>query len=290
MMKKEEHFAIWRKALKETLSLNSVLAAAGMAYFAFLSLFPVILLIVAVASRWFDPLWVENELITQLEFIIPGFTQLLGANIARVVQARGSVTATALVLLVWSGSTLFSIVARILDRIWNGRNLRPRIRSRGLALLFVGGFSIVIFPLLFVGTWVTPLLKGLLPDLPLLLYRDMGELFSVLGNILLFGLLYRLLPHAGPRWREVWVGAIPAGILWAIAKRVFVSYTARYLLASNLVYGSVSTIIAFLAWVHISGLILFFGAYLGVEYGEKEKSVPERSVQMDAQTKDKDNK
>ncbi len=268
-------------AFKETISLNSILSAAGMAYFAFLSIFPLVLLMVAVASRWFNPLWVEDEIVSQLEFIIPGITQFLGDNIAQVVRARGSVTATAIVILIWSGSTLFSIIARILDRIWNGRDLRPGFRSRGLAVLFVGGFSIIIFPILFIGTWVTPLLKGLLPDLPLFLYQGMGALLSVLGNILLFVLLYRLLPHAGPRWRQVWVGAVTAGILWEIAKRLFVSYTARYLLASNLVYGSVSTIIAFLAWVHISGLILFYGAYLGVGYrgvGEGDVSARKASA------------
>ena len=265
-MTKEEHFIIWRNALKEIFTLNSTLAAAGMAYFAFFSFFPLILLIIAVASHWFDPLWVESEIISQLEFVIPGISQFLGENLVQVIQARGSVTTSASLILIWSGSTLFSIVARVLDTIWNGQDVRSGFRYRGLALLFVGGLSIVILPLLFIGTWLAPLAKDLLPDLPAILFLDVGFLTSALVSAVFFGLLYYFLPHKGPAWRDIWIGAITAGILWEIAKSFFLSYSTSFLSTSNLVYGSVATIIAFLTWVYLSGLIFFFGAYLGVGY------------------------
>ena len=175
-MTKEEHFIIWRNALKEIFTLNSTLAAAGMAYFAFFSFFPLILLIIAVASHWFDPLWVENEIISQLEFVIPGISQFLGENLVQVIQARSSITTSASLILIWSGSTLFSIVARVLDTIWNGQDIRSGFRYRGLALLFVGGLSIIILPLLFIGTWLAPLAKDLLPELPAIVFLDLGFL------------------------------------------------------------------------------------------------------------------
>ena len=273
-MSKEEHFAIWRTAFKDTFTLNSILAAAGTAYFALFSFFPLILLTVAVASHWFDPLWVETELITQLEFIIPGITSLLGENLTQLVQARGTVTTSALLILVWSGSTLFSIIARVMDTIWGGQDTRSTLRYRGLALLFVGGLSVIAIPILFIGTWVTPLIQNWVPDLPYSLYVNLGFFVSVFINTALFGVLYRFLPHVGPAWRDVWIGAISAGFLWTLAKRGFMSYTSTFLSSSNLVYGSVSTIIAFLTWVHLSGLIFFFGAYLGKGYrgsGEQER-------------------
>ena len=265
-MTKEEHFTVWRNAVQDTFMLDSILAAAGTAYFAFFSFFPLIMLIVAVASRWFDPLWVESELITQLEFIMPGISKLLGDNIAKVIQARTSATVTALILLAWASSALFSIITRILDRIWSGQDVRSRIRYRGLALLSVGGLSVIVLTFLFIGFWIMPLLKGLIPDFPIVLYENVNFLFSVLVNVILFAILYRFLPHASPEWHDVWIGAITAGILWAMAKRFFLSYIPSFLSTSNLVYGSVSTIIAFLAWVYFSGLIFFFGAYLGKRY------------------------
>lgn len=271
MMSKEKHFSIWRKAFKESFTLNSILAAAGIAYFALLSFFPLILLVIAIASLWFDPLWVENEIITQLEFIIPGITQLLGENLANVVHARASVTTTASLILLWSGSTLFSIIARVLDTIWSGHDLRPGMRYRGLSLLFVGIMSLTILPLLFLWTTLTTVISSLLPYLPVFLYQYLTPLISVLISILLFGLVYRYIPHTRPNWREAWIGAITCGILWEIAKHAFLYYTANFLSSSNLVYGSVSTIIVFLTWVHLSGLIFFFGAYLSVGYSRSSK-------------------
>ena len=184
-MTKEEHFKIWKTAFKESLSLNSILSAAGLAYFALLSFFPIILLIVAIASIWFDPLWVESELITQLEFVIPGISQLLGKNLTKLVAARASVTTSASLLLAWSASTLFSMLARIMDSIWSGSDVRSGIRYRGLALLLVAGSCLIILPLLIIGTWVAPLARNLLPFKSILFSPIAILLLSLFFNIFL---------------------------------------------------------------------------------------------------------
>jgi len=272
-MKKETHFRIWKEASKNALSLNSILSAAGTAYFAFFSFFPLILLIVAVASYWFDPLWVESELINQLEFVVPNIAKILGENIDKVVRARSTATLTALILLSWASSALFSIITRILDMIWSGRpNVRSRLRYRGFALLLVLTLSVSVLVLLFLEFWVVPVVRNYMPEYPFFWYQGAGFFLSVLINVVLFALLYRFLPHHTPDWSDVWIGASAAGTLWAVAKRFFVSYVVRLLNTSNLVYGSVSTITAFMLWVYLSGLIFFFGAYLGVGYSGERKT------------------
>jgi len=77
-----------------------------------------------------------------------------------------------------------------------------------------------------------------------------------------------LFPHGAAAWREVLPGAVGAGILWELAKKAFLSFVATYISISNLVYGTVATIIAFLLWAYISSLIFIFGAYLSVSYWE----------------------
>jgi len=81
-----------------------------------------------------------------------------------------------------------------------------------------------------------------------------------------FLLLYILLPHGASTWHEILPGAIGAGLLWELAKKAFLSFVSTYISVSNLVYGSVAAIIAFLAWAYLSGLIFLFGAYLSVSY------------------------
>ena len=71
-----------------------------------------------------------------------------------------------------------------------------------------------------------------------------------------------MLPHGASTWREILPGAIGAGLLWELAKKAFLFFVSTYISVSNLVYGSVAAIIAFLAWAYLSGLIFLFGALL----------------------------
>jgi len=87
-------------------------------------------------------------------------------------------------------------------------------------------------------------------------------------------LLYILLPHGDSTWREILPGAIGAGMLWELAKKAFLFFVTSYVSVSNLVYGSVAAIIAFLVWAYLSGVILLFGAYLSVSfYHQKQQQI-----------------
>jgi membrane protein len=88
----------------------------------------------------------------------------------------------------------------------------------------------------------------------------------LLLDVVLFMLLYLMLPRGDATWREILPGAITAGFLWELAKSAFLFFVSTYILASNLVYGSVAAVIAFLTWAYLSGLIFLFGAYLNVAY------------------------
>jgi membrane protein len=89
---------------------------------------------------------------------------------------------------------------------------------------------------------------------------------SILLDVALFLLLYILLPHGASTWREILPGALGAGLLWELAKKAFLLFISTYISMSNLVYGSVAAIIAFLTWAYLSGLIFLFGVYLIVSY------------------------
>jgi membrane protein len=78
--------------------------------------------------------------------------------------------------------------------------------------------------------------------------------------------LYIMLPHGASTWREILPGAIGAGLLWELAKKAFLFFVSTYISVSNLVYGSMAAIIAFLTWAYLSALILLFGAFLSVSY------------------------
>ncbi len=201
-------------------------------------------------------------LINIFEFIAPALGQLLGDNIANIIRARGPVTGIALLGLIWSGSTVFNTLNQTLNDIWGIKRARPVWARRGLAILLVlalAGPALLLAS--FASSLIAPLRQWLPEQIP---FIRPGVSFTValLLDMLLLMVLYMLLPHGAASWRELLPGAVGAGLLWELAKKAFLMFVSSYVTASNLVYGSVAAILAFLIWSYASGLIFLFGAYL----------------------------
>ena len=253
-------------AARETLKPNSAITAAAIAYFAILSLFPLTLLSISIATFYLGPLMDQQLILQKLEFIAPALGQLLGKNINEIIRARGPVTIVAVVGLIWSASTIFTTLNQTLNEIWGNKRRRPVWKQRGLAILFILAF---VGPALFLASFAGSMIANLRSWLPAQ-FIPVGDTISfiltILLDVALFMLLYSLLPHGASTWREILPGALGAGLLWELAKKVFLLFISTYLSMSNLVYGSVAAIIAFLTWAYLSGLIFLFGAFLSVSY------------------------
>ena len=253
-------------AARETLKTNSTITAAAIAYFAIFSLFPLTLLSIAIASFSLGSLMDQHLIVQKLEFIAPALGLLLGTNFDEIIRVRGPVTIVALVSLIWSASTIFYMLTGTLNEIWGNKRSRPFWRRRGLAILFVLAF---VGPALFLASFAGSLIANLRSWLPaqfIPVSGILGFVAAIFLDITFFMLLYTMLPHGPSTWREILPGAIGAGLLWEFAKKAFLYFVSTYISVSNLVYGSVAVIIAFLTWAYLSGLIFLFGAFLSVSY------------------------
>jgi membrane protein len=258
-------------AAREALKPDSAITAAAIAYFALFSLFPLTLLSIAIASFNLGPLLDQQLAVQRLEFVAPALGQLLGKNIDEIIRARGPVTIVALVGLTWTASTIFFILTQTLNGIWSHKRSRPVWKRRGLAILFVLAFA---GPALLLTSFASSMISNLstwLPDQIKPIGGGIGFVVAILLDVALFTVLYIMLPHGTSTWREILPGAIGAGLLWELAKKAFLFFVATYISVSNLVYGSVAAIIAFLAWAYLSGQIFLFGAYLSVGYHHKKQ-------------------
>lgn len=254
------------KAANETLKPDTAITAAAIAYFALFSLFPVTLLSIAVASFSLDSAVEQQLVIRRLEFIAPALGQLLGKNINEIIKARGPVTGIALLGLIWSASTFFYTITHTLNAIWGIKKRHAVWRRRGRAILFV---LVFVGPILFLASFASSLiihLRAWLPAPIIAFGGNVNWVLAILLDVAFFMALYMTLPHGAATWREILPGAIGAGWLWELAKKIFLFFVSTYLTASNMVYGSVAAIIAILTWSYLSGLIFLFGAYLSVSY------------------------
>lgn len=270
-----QHTKWWVKiifrAIRKAAERDAALTAAAIGYFTLFSLFPLVLLTVATVSFWVEPTWAESEVVTQLEFIMPALSELLGANILGIIRNRGPITGFALIILLWSGSNIFNQLTRALNQMWGVDKERSFWRRRGFAMLIALSLSSLLLVIFFAEGTIGAIINSFIPD-ELDQYRPYtNQLWAAFISMGLFGALYYLLPNISLTWRQVFPGAILAGLAWEMAKRGFVIFIETFLSRSNLVYGSVSIIIVFLTWVYLSTLIFLFGAYLNVEYTRQKQ-------------------
>lgn len=260
---------------RETLKPESSISAAAIAYFSIFSLFPLTLLSITIASLRLGSLLDYHSIVNRLEFFAPALGLLLGKNFDDIILARGPITIVAFIGLIWSASTIFFTFTQTLHRIWNNKRRRSVWKRRGLSILFV---LIFVGPILFLASIASSLLTNLMtwvPENSLQIIAGTGIIVSILLDISLFMAIYMVLPHGSATWHEILPGAIAAGLLWEMAKKAFLIFVTAYISISNLVYGSVTAIIAFLLWAYLSGLIFVFGASLSVLYYQRSQKTQE---------------
>lgn len=251
-------------AFGDAFAPETQLIASSISYYTLYSLFPLALFVFAVTSKWLDPLLAEARIIAELEFVVPGFDALLGENLQKIATARGPVTGLAGLMLLWSSSNVFNVITRTMDRIWGAdiNHRRSVWRHRTLAILMVLIITMLLLGASTVEGTVLAILNSFMPNILSEFEPYTTRFWAIFLNVILFALLYYFIPHVKVSWRDVMPGAIVAGILWQLAKILFLYFVSMFLSRSNLIYGSFATIIAFLTWAYFSSLILLFGTYL----------------------------
>ena len=246
------------------------MSAAAIAYYAFLSLFPFSVLLLAIGRRLLEPVEAMNQYRAFLDHYLPGANEFLRLDNS-LLQGRLTVLRlVALLTLIWSGSGIFAATGRLLDRAWGIKHSgRLWLRRRMLALPMAAVAAILVA--------VSLVMSALWKVLNHLEFFDgigwfthIISLVIILGlNTLFFALVYSSLPSAQVKWRDVLPGAILASFLWEGAKYAFSLYLSNLSLF-NVVYGSVAAIAAFLIWAYLSGAIVLFCGELNAEYSRHE--------------------
>ena len=250
---------------------NASHLAAGVAYYAFLSLFPLLLGLIALFGLFLPAETIQKELFDFFEHNLPGAIDMLEQNIEDVIRLRGAIGAVSLVLLFWSASAMFGAISRTINRAYDVyrdrpflvRKLRDITMALGTALLF----------LLSIGS--TALFSIMrITDMPeLSTFVDIGIRFlGFLFSFAIFLLLYKFIPNTKTFWRYVWPGALLAATFFEIAKTLFVFYLDHFA-SYELVYGSVASIIILLVWIYYSAFIIILGAEFSAEYGRMREGV-----------------
>ncbi len=238
--------------------------AAAIAYYALLSLFPLLLASASVASYFVDPTWATLKITTLLGDFLPKGQLELENIVKSILAARQKTGLISLVILVWTASLVFGTMTKALNIVFKSEkrySYFKRMQIRLAVLLPIG----VVFSLALSSSFLLDLLKRTLGVLPIA-----EEFFSsvVLGMIpillllMAFFLAYRFIPRRRPGSKAALIGATVSVLLFAAAKPLFLGYVS-IMAKDNLVYGSLSGVIAAVVWAWVLSMIGIFGGQIG---------------------------
>ena len=250
----------WKETLKRTAkeikSDRAPLAAAGMAYYFFLAIFPALIAVVGIMGL------VDADtggLTRAIESTLPGESgEAITEAFREADQPSQATSRTAailgIVIALWSASSGMVALQSGLNIAYDAPQDRKFVGKRAIAL----------------GLIVTTALLGGVPspfftfgDSPLLLV--LGWSLTVVAVVMLFSVFYYIAPNRdSPRWQWVSVGGIAGAALWIAVSLIFGFYVNNYSNYSK-TYGSLAGVIVLILWLYLSSLSVLIGGELNSE-------------------------
>jgi membrane protein len=237
--------------------------AAAISYYGLLSLFPMLLFLVYLASQFLESEAARVAINKSLVQVLPAVAETVQEILNQTIELRGSIGLIGGIGLLWSASTLFNALTTSLNVIW-GASPRPFWRRR-----IVAAVSVLSLGLLFVASMTFSAL-AVIPssDDGTIISQWLNFTVGLVITIILFWLVYHWIPNSKEDTRATLGGGILAAILWQGAKAVFGVYLASGITNYGAIYGSLASVIALVLWAYISALIMFIGALFAASLGK----------------------
>lgn len=264
----------WKDIAKRTKAQakddNVALLAAGVAFFALLSLVPALVALVSVYGMVADPADIERQVSDLLAAAPPEVRDLVEEQLTSITESSsGGLGLTALLgvaLALWSASSGMKHIITAVNVAYDEDETRGFLKLRGTALVLTVGA--VAFMVVAIG--VITALPAVVADMSLGSVAE-GAVsilrWPLLGMGLIVGLaiLYRYGPDRDePRWGWTAPGTIAATGLWVLASVAFSIYTSNFGSYGE-TYGSLGAVVVLMLWLMISAAVVIIGAELNAE-------------------------
>jgi membrane protein len=240
--------------------------AAGVAYYSILSIFPLILGLIAVFGYFLPSINFQERLMTFVGGNLPGASDFMRQNIEGIVDLREAMGALSIVILFWSASAMFGSIVLAINRAWDISQFRPFFTRKAGELGMAIGVGMLF--LLSLGASAVISITREVFDLSITksIIVDLGSrVIAFLLILAVFLLLYKFIPNTRTYWSSIWPGALLAAVLFEIARTLFIFFLANFA-NYQLIYGSIASIIVLLIWIYYSAYIMIMGAEFTFQY------------------------
>ena len=271
---------IWkllRISVSDFLEYKVLRMSAALAYYTVFSMAPMLIVIISLCDIFYGRAAIEGTIYRQLNSFVGEAAALQIQQLIRNATVSNDITwasAIGIGALIFAATSVFAEIQDSINHIWR---LKVKTKKSWLKLLLnrVLSFSMVVSIgfILLVSLIVSALLDTLSDRLIKLFPGGALDIAYFINMLLtfatisfLFAVIFKVLPDAKIRWRDVSVGAITTAVLFMLGKYGISFYLGKSHISSS--YGAAGSVVIILLWVYYSAIILYFGAAFTRVYAE----------------------
>jgi len=269
------------RTLKAFRANQGLLLAGAVAYYALLSIVPLLILIVIALSHVIDRAELLTTIGHYLEWLLPGQSAAVVAELAKFVTYRDVIGWVLLVTMLFFSSLAFTVLEKAMSVIFVHR-VAVRRRHFMVSALLPYGYIMMLGIGLLLMTLVAGGLQAMGGERIALLGRDWSlsgfsgallYLLGFIGEVFVLTSVYLVMPVGRLALRHALLGGVTAALLWELTRHLLVWYFST-LSQVSVVYGSLTTAIVVLLSLEVAAALLLFGAQVISEYERIESGRP----------------
>jgi membrane protein len=262
-------FKYIRQVFVEFNADNILKYSASLAYYTVFSMAPLIIVIISVCGLWFGRDAIEGHVYGQISDLVGKTAAIQIQDAIKNIHLTGNnvfATVVSIVVLIIGATGIFNEIQDSLNKIWGLKIKAKKIwwklilnRLLSFSLILIIGFMLVVSLLLNAiisafGEYISRYYVNF--DLVFLRFSDAAITF--LTTSILFSLIFKILPDARIRWKDVIYGGAVTALFFTLGRIAIGFYLGKSNIAS--VYGAAGSIMIIMVWIYYSSIILYFGA------------------------------
>ena len=252
--------------------------SGSLAYYTVFSLGPLLIMIIYLCSIFMGRDAIEGTIYKQINGFVGQEAAVQIQDIIKNVALEGKSGFAAIIgiiTLLIGATTVFGDIQDSINSIW-GLKAKPKsgilklLKDRLLSFGIIGSLGFLLIVSLGVSAVVDALgerLKDTFPDVTVVVFYIINLLLTLAITTGLFAVIFKVLPDAKIKWKDVLGGAIATSVLFMIGKLLISLYISKSEVGSA--YGAAGSLIILIVWIYYSAIILYFGAEFTKAYALK---------------------
>jgi len=250
--------------------------SAALAYYTIFSIAPMLILIISLSAIFYGRNAIEGQIYNEIKSFVGSDAALqiqeLIKNATISQKQNAFASGASIVALVLGATTVFGEIQDSINVIWSLKAKPKRgwfkiIINRLLSFSIIISLSFILLVSLIVSAVLDVLvgrLVHLFPGIAVYVAYSVNLVITLIVITLMFGIIFKVLPDAKIKWRDVLTGSITTAVLFMLGKFAISFYLGTKNIGNT--YGAAGSVIVILLWVYYSAIILYFGAAFTKHY------------------------